>query len=63
MLKNVSFDVRAGEILGVAGVEGNGQTELVRILTGLLPASAGQVSIRGTSVAGLLPGAVLKMTT
>ena len=47
VLRNVSFDVRAGEIVGLAGVEGNGQTELVRILTGLLPASAGQVSIRG----------------
>lgn len=58
ILKNVSFDVRAGEILGLAGVEGNGQTELVRILTGLLPASAGQVSIRGTPVAGLSPRAI-----
>ncbi len=55
VLKNVSFDVRAGEILGLAGVEGNGQTELVRILTGLLPASAGQVSIRGEPAAGLSP--------
>jgi simple sugar transport system ATP-binding protein len=35
VLNKVSFDVRAGEIVGLAGVEGNGQTELVRILTGL----------------------------
>ena len=61
LLKNVSFDVRAGEILGVAGVEGNGQTELVRILTGLLPASAGQVSISGTSIAGLSPRAIREL--
>lgn len=36
-LKGVSFQVRAGEIVGVAGVEGNGQTELVEALTGLRP--------------------------
>jgi general nucleoside transport system ATP-binding protein len=34
-LKNVSFEIREGEILGIAGVEGNGQTELVEGLTGL----------------------------
>lgn len=61
ILKDVSFDVRAGEILGLAGVEGNGQTELVRILTGLLPASAGQVSIRGTPAAGLSPRAIREL--
>jgi general nucleoside transport system ATP-binding protein len=63
MLKNVSFDVRAGEIVGLAGVEGNGQTELVRILTGLLPASAGQVHIRGTRVTGLSPRAIRETKT
>lgn len=42
VLKDVSFCVRAGEILGVAGVEGNGQKELVEIITGL------QVDYRGT---------------
>src|ERR1044071_6593082 len=36
-LNNVSFDVRAGEIVGVAGVEGNGQTELIESLAGLIP--------------------------
>ena len=63
VLKNVSFDVRAGEILGLAGVEGNGQTELVRILTGLLPASAGQVSIRGKQVTGLSPRSIRETRT
>ena len=63
MLKDVSFDVRAGEIVGLAGVEGNGQTELVRILTGLLPASAGQVSIRGKRVTGLSPRAIRQTRT
>ena len=38
-LRGVSLDVRAGEIVGVAGVQGNGQTELVEVITGLRPAS------------------------
>ncbi len=38
----ISFDVRAGEMLGIAGVQGNGQTELVEALTGLRPAQSGQ---------------------
>ncbi len=54
-LKNVNFDVRAGEILGVAGVEGNGQTELIEILTGLLEATSGQVFIGDTEITNLSP--------
>ena len=42
-LDNISLDVRAGEILGVAGVEGNGQSELSRLITGLLKPSSGTV--------------------
>ena len=41
----VSFDLRAGEITGIAGVEGNGQTELVEALAGLLPVAAGRVEL------------------
>jgi ABC-type uncharacterized transport system ATPase subunit len=44
-LKGVSFDVLAYEILGIAGVEGNGQTELVETLTGLRKAAAGRISL------------------
>jgi ABC-type uncharacterized transport system ATPase subunit len=44
---DISFDVRAGEILGIAGVQGNGQTELVRCLTGLMKAESGKISIIG----------------
>ncbi len=46
----VSFEVRAGEIVCVAGVQGNGQTELVEALTGLRRASAGSIRILGTEV-------------
>jgi ABC-type uncharacterized transport system ATPase subunit len=46
-LDGVSFDVRAGEILGVAGVQGNGQTELVETLTGLREATRGQFTLLG----------------
>jgi simple sugar transport system ATP-binding protein len=54
-LKSLSFDVRHGEILGIAGVEGNGQTELVEVLTGLRPATAGTVALGGTSLLGKTP--------
>jgi ABC-type uncharacterized transport system ATPase subunit len=48
----VTFDVRAGEILAVAGVQGNGQTELVEAITGLRPVIAGHVRLDGTDVTG-----------
>ncbi len=53
VLKDVSFSVRAGEILGVAGVEGNGQRELVEILTGLRFGASGSVRLNGEEVLGL----------
>jgi len=46
----VSFEVRAGEILGVAGVQGNGQTQLCEALLGLRPVSAGSVLLAGRPV-------------
>ncbi len=50
VVNNVSFQVRSGEILGIAGVQGNGQTELAETLTGLRPASAGIIKIEGQVV-------------
>lgn len=47
VVKNVSFEVRAGEILGIAGVQGNGQTELVEALTGLRSVSSGSFKLNG----------------
>ena len=46
-LKDVSFDLRAGEILGVAGVAGNGQSELLEVLAGYAPATSGELRLRG----------------
>jgi len=57
-LDKLSFDVFAGEILGVAGVEGNGQTELVEVLTGLLPATRGTVTVDGRDVLNRGPRAM-----
>jgi general nucleoside transport system ATP-binding protein len=51
-LNDVSFEVRAGEIVGLAGVEGNGQTELIEALAGLIPGSyiTGRISFEGADV-------------
>lgn len=49
-LKNFSLAVHAGEILGLAGVEGNGQTELVEVITGLRKAESGRVILKGTDI-------------
>ena len=46
----VSLTVRAGEVLGIAGIEGNGQSELVECMTGLLPAVSGTVKLDGADV-------------
>jgi ABC-type uncharacterized transport system ATPase subunit len=46
-LQDVGFHVEAGEVLGIAGVQGNGQTELVEVLTGLRDATGGSVLLRG----------------
>ena len=43
LLDNVSFSIHRGEVLGIAGVEGNGQTELVELVMGMRPATSGQV--------------------
>lgn len=52
-LHGLDFDVAAGEIVGVAGIEGNGQSELAEILAGLRRPTAGTVHVGGTDTAGL----------
>ncbi len=54
-LRDVSFDVRSGEVVGVAGVQGNGQTELVEVVTGLRHASSGQVVVNGRNLTNTSP--------
>lgn len=49
-VREVSFEVRAGEILGIAGVQGNGQTELAEALTGLRAFEGGQITLNGQTV-------------
>jgi simple sugar transport system ATP-binding protein len=51
----VSFEVRAGEIFAIAGVQGNGQTELVEAITGLRPVASGKVLLEGADVTGASP--------
>jgi len=59
-VNGVSFEVRKGEVLGVAGVQGNGQTELVYALTGLLPIETGEIRVLGESVQHRGPRAILE---
>lgn len=47
IVSNISFTVRAGEIVGIAGVEGNGQNELIEMIVGLRKKSAGEISLFG----------------
>jgi general nucleoside transport system ATP-binding protein len=56
----VSFQVRSGEILGVAGVQGNGQTELCEALLGLLPTVAGRVTLDGHDLTHATPAQRLR---
>jgi ABC-type uncharacterized transport system ATPase subunit len=55
-LEDVSLEVRAGEILGVAGVSGNGQHELAEVVAGLRPLTAGRVTVAGVDITDWLSG-------
>ena len=54
-LRGLSFSLRQGEVLGIAGVAGNGQRELAEVLTGMRKAESGNVSLFGEDVTGLSP--------
>jgi simple sugar transport system ATP-binding protein len=54
-LRDISFGIREGEILGLAGVEGNGQSELVEVLTGLRQAQSGRVELNGQVITNCTP--------
>ncbi len=53
VLSDISFEVHKGEIVGVAGIEGNGQAPLVDSLIGLVPGATGEIKIEGKSIVGL----------
>ena len=50
VLNNVSFDVHSGEILCIAGVEGNGQSEIVKVISGLLEQESGEIILNGKNI-------------
>jgi simple sugar transport system ATP-binding protein len=49
-VSGLSLEVRAGEIVGIAGIDGNGQSELVAAITGLLPVKSGRIMLRGRDI-------------
>lgn len=53
LLKDVGFELRAGEIVGIAGVSGNGQSELLEVLSGMREATSGSVNFNGTELSTL----------
>lgn len=61
VVQQVAFEVRAGEVLGIAGVQGNGQTELVEALTGLRDVQEGTITLAGQKVPSLNPRALVEM--
>jgi simple sugar transport system ATP-binding protein len=59
LLDGVDIDVHEGEVLGIAGVQGNGQTELAEALLGLMPNSRGRIVLQGKDLTGAKPSQVL----
>ena len=62
-VEDISFEVRTGEIVGVGGVQGNGQTELVEALTGLRAVEGGRIAIDGQNLTGASPRAITEAGT
>ncbi len=59
-LRGVSLQVRSGQILGIAGVAGNGQRELAEVVTGLRPVTGGQVLVRGKNMTNECPACFIE---
>ncbi|WP_168198403.1 ABC transporter ATP-binding protein [Crassaminicella thermophila] len=60
-LNGINFSIRAGEILGIAGVEGNGQSELMEVLSGLRELEDGEVFVKDTNIVGKSPKEIRKL--
>ncbi|HAQ0434746.1 TPA: ABC transporter ATP-binding protein, partial [Enterococcus faecium] len=54
-VKNLNLEVRAGEVLGIAGIDGNGQSELIQALTGLRKAESGHIKLKGEDITNKKP--------
>lgn len=61
-VKNLSLELRAGEIVGIAGIDGNGQSELIQAITGLRKVKSGSIKIKGKEVVGLHPRQITEMS-
>ena len=61
-VKNLSLDVRAGEIVGIAGIDGNGQSELIQAITGLRKVESGSVELKGKSIVGMHPRQITELS-
>ncbi|HHQ7109647.1 TPA: ABC transporter ATP-binding protein [Streptococcus pneumoniae] len=61
-VKNLSLDVRAGEIVGIAGIDGNGQSELIQAITGLRKVESGSIELKGDSIVGLRPRQITELS-
>lgn len=61
-VKNLSLDVRAGEIVGIAGIDGNGQSELIQAITGLRKVESGSIELKGNLIVGLHPRQITELS-
>lgn len=61
-VKNLSLDVRAGEIVGIAGIDGNGQSELIQAITGIRKVESGSIELKGDSIVGLHPRQITELS-
>lgn len=61
-VKNLSLDVRAGEIVGIAGIDGNGQSEQIQAITGLRKVESGSIELKGDSIVGLHPRQITELS-
>jgi general nucleoside transport system ATP-binding protein len=61
VLNGVNFNLYSGEVMGIAGVEGNGQTELVEIMTGLREAAGGKITVEGKNIVNQTPRTIRMM--
>ncbi|WP_369350364.1 ABC transporter ATP-binding protein [Streptococcus hillyeri] len=61
-VKNLSLEVRAGEIVGIAGIDGNGQSELIQAITGLRKVKSGKITIKGEDITHYPPRKITELS-